>query len=241
MVKSNEEPEEGLVRHPYWYARLLGVFHVNVFPPGARSPRRVEFLWVRWFGRDPEWDSGPNHLRLDRIGYVPETDAEAFGFLDPSLVLRACHLVPAFALGKTASLLARSAARDFHDGDWLNYYVMRWVSFTFTVLPSLISSRFVDRDMMMRHLGIGVGHLQPPDFPTEVDTDFQALIVQFRIPDDAVPPDNLVSLPDTAGDPGTTQAQPIHAEDIESEDEEGDVDGELELVQGDDDDEYIDL
>lgn len=30
--------------------------------------------------------------------------------------------------------------------------------------------RFADRDMMMRYLGIGVGHLQRADFPHEVDS-----------------------------------------------------------------------
>jgi hypothetical protein len=33
----------------------------------------------------------------------------------------------------------------------------------------LMHHRFVDRDMMMRYLGIGVGHLHPATFPTEVD------------------------------------------------------------------------
>ncbi|KAJ7441110.1 hypothetical protein FB451DRAFT_1106240, partial [Mycena latifolia] len=145
MVKSDETSEDGLVAHPYWYARVLGAYHVNIYHPQAHTPRRYEFLWVRWFGRDPEWDSGPRHLRLDRLGYVPEHYPEAFGFLDPAHVLRACHLIPAFSLGRTTSLLGPSVARDSIDGDWINYYVMR----------------FVDRDMMMRYLGIGVGHLQP--------------------------------------------------------------------------------
>jgi hypothetical protein len=125
MVKSNEENEDGFAAHPYWYARVLGVFHANVFPPNSRAVRRYDLLYVRWMGRDPEWNSGPGHLRLDRVGYVPEADAEAFGFLDPAHVLRACHLIPAFALGQTPSLLGPSWARDFTDGDWMNYYVMR--------------------------------------------------------------------------------------------------------------------
>ncbi|KAJ7116991.1 hypothetical protein C8R44DRAFT_627458, partial [Mycena epipterygia] len=153
IVKSDETSEDGLTAHPYWYAKVLGVFHANIHTPDSRHPRRYDFLWVRWFGRDPEWNSGTRHLRLDRVGYVPEHEPEAFGFLDPAHVLRACHLVPAFALGRTTSLLGPSKARDATNGDWINYYVMR----------------FVDRDMMMRYLGIGVGHLQPADFPSEVD------------------------------------------------------------------------
>ncbi|KAF8204209.1 hypothetical protein K438DRAFT_1964576 [Mycena galopus ATCC 62051] len=224
MVKSNEDNEDGQAPHPYWYARVLGVFHVNVYPPGARAPHRFEFLWVRWFGRDPDWNSGPSHLRLDRIGYVPQTDTEVFGFLDPLLVLRAYHLVPAFVLGTTTALLGPSATRDFTDGDWVNYYVMR----------------FVDRDMMMCYLGIGIGHLQPADFPAEVDTDFQALMRQYSefhiSAQDQGHDADQESAPHNVEGNLRLEDQPIHAEDIESENEEEDADEEGEGQEDDDND-----
>ncbi|KAF8955983.1 hypothetical protein BDZ97DRAFT_1672464, partial [Flammula alnicola] len=135
--------------HPYWYARVLGIYHANVFYGQAPKAERVDFLFVRWFGRDMEWNSGPSNLCLDRLGFVPSEDRDAFGFLDPKLVIRACHLISAFALGKTIRLLGQSSARDSLIGDWENYYI----------------NRFVDRDMMMRYVGTGVGHRQPPDFP----------------------------------------------------------------------------
>ncbi len=125
MVMSNDDDPDS---HPFWYARVLGIYHANVMDAGARSPKakRMEFLWVRWFGMDPEWSGGPSTLRLDRVGYIPEHDESgAFGFVDPSHVLRACHLIPAFNLGKTDTLLSYSTMRDFHDGDWTNYYIMR--------------------------------------------------------------------------------------------------------------------
>ncbi|TRM55172.1 hypothetical protein BD626DRAFT_607153, partial [Schizophyllum amplum] len=156
MVLSNEE-KDASGRRPsgaFWYARVLGIFHANVFrDQDADKPVRMEFLWVRWYGSEPEWTGGPGALRLDRIGYVREDDSSgAFGFLDPALVVRACHLIPAFAHGRTASLLSSSVARDNITGDWESYYV----------------ARFVDRDMMMRYLGLGVGHLNAADFPHEV-------------------------------------------------------------------------
>ena len=80
---------------------------------------------MHWFGEEPGWLGGARHLRLDKVGYVSEEDREAFGFLNPSEVLRACHLIPAFVEGKTTSLLSPSIARDGKDGDWVNYYVMR--------------------------------------------------------------------------------------------------------------------
>lgn len=128
MVSSNEDAGEGNEPpHPYWYARVLGIFHAKVFHPRNRLPERMEFLWVRWFGRDPEWNGGPKHLRLDRVGFVPEGDPDAFGFIDPAQVIRACHLIPAFALNMTTTLLGPSSARDNPRGDWTNYYVNRYV------------------------------------------------------------------------------------------------------------------
>lgn len=123
MIPSYEDGEDC---HPFWYARVLGIFHANVFYQDFSKPRRFEFLTVRWFGLDPDWLSGARHLRLDRLGYVPEEDPEAFGFLNPSEVLRACHLIPAFSEGRTTDLLGPSVARDSAiKGDWTNYYVMR--------------------------------------------------------------------------------------------------------------------
>ena len=86
----------------------------------------MEFLWVRWYGAEPDWVGGPATLRLDRVGYVPEDDPSgAFGFLDPALVVRACHLIPAFAHGQTVSQLTPSIPRDHLTGDWESYYVSR--------------------------------------------------------------------------------------------------------------------
>jgi hypothetical protein len=132
LLHANEDDPEG---HPFWYARVLKVYHVNVMHISLDRPKRMEFLWVRWFGLDAEWDSGPSHLRLDRIGYVPDDDPDAFGFLDPDHVLRACHLIPSFAMGRTPLLLTPSTARDDSRlGDWTNYYVNRSVPYCGTSL-----------------------------------------------------------------------------------------------------------
>jgi hypothetical protein len=125
-------PEAGANAHTYWYARVLGVFHAKVMHLGPearnRSVQHIEFLWVRWFGIEPGYRCGFKAARLPKIGFVPDTDSNAFGFLDPSLVIRGCHLVPSFADGRTSELLRTStltAARcpDETD-DWTNYYVI---------------------------------------------------------------------------------------------------------------------
>jgi hypothetical protein len=101
MMVVSPETTEGA--HPFWYAHVLGVFHANVLHVGPlahnRSVQRMEFLWVHWFGIVPGYRSGSHAAQLPKIGFVPETDDSVFGFLDPSLVLCGCHLVPAFADG----------------------------------------------------------------------------------------------------------------------------------------------
>ena len=124
-------PETGPNAHPFWYARVLGIFHTEVVHTGEHSrnnaAQRMEFLWVRWFGIEPNYRSGFKVARLPKVGFVPEEDPDAFGFLDPSLVLRGCHLVPAFAGGRTSQLLktvSPTAARPLDEtDDWENYYV----------------------------------------------------------------------------------------------------------------------
>lgn len=128
--------EEDTPNHPFWYARVLGVYHANVYFRDSSEAERIEFLFVRWFGIDPEWSGGPAQSRLDRIGFVPDGDGPgAFGFLDPAHVIRPCHLIPAFKLEVTTKLLARSFARDTTAGDYVNWYVARSVSRAVFQLP----------------------------------------------------------------------------------------------------------
>ncbi|KAJ3512102.1 hypothetical protein NLJ89_g3716 [Agrocybe chaxingu] len=149
MILSPENEEKNKDPHPYWYGRILGIFHVNVRHRGplssSREPQRMEFLFVRWFGRDFTPRPGWKTKRLLRVGFVPGNEATAFGFLDPAQVVRAVHLIPAFAWGKVTKFLARSViARSATDPieDWQLFYV----------------AIFSDRDLMMRFRGGGVGH-----------------------------------------------------------------------------------
>lgn len=129
MLYSNEDadPEDNRRAHPFWYARVLGIYHANVYFHKNIKPTSLNFLFVRWFGRDPHSSGGPATLSLDRIGYVAQDDESgAFGFLDPLRVIRACHLIPAFAHGLTTDLLGESQMRDYpRRGDWSMFYVSR--------------------------------------------------------------------------------------------------------------------
>jgi hypothetical protein len=115
--------------HPFRYAQVLGVYHANVVYVGpgmiGYQPRRLEFLWVRWYRTLDTVNSGWAARKLDRVQFEPMTNDSAFGFVDPSDVLRSCHIVPSFAKGRLhadGKGLSR-CARD--SSDWVAYYVNR--------------------------------------------------------------------------------------------------------------------
>lgn len=125
----NDDP----TAHRFWYAKVLGIYHAEIFQRGQSSlaPTRVDFLFVRWFGMDSDphvLSGGWGNRRLDRIGYLPTSEGEAFGFIDPAAVIRGCHLIPAFAEEYTTELSGNTSHRDNEqEGDWQIYYVMRYV------------------------------------------------------------------------------------------------------------------
>jgi len=145
MVLSPENEEENKDPHPYWYARILGIYHANVRYIGSnrtvsREPQRMEFLFVRWFGREPTPRPGWKAKRLICLGFVPGNDETAFGFIDPAQVIRSVHLIPAFAWGHTTkyipqkSVIARGTKEP--DDDWQSYYIAMWVTYFNSGIPN---------------------------------------------------------------------------------------------------------
>lgn len=114
-------------RHPYWYARVLGIFHMEVWVAGDQPVKQhIEVLWVRWLAILQSHRTGMNHGRLPKIAFVEESDLDAFGFLDPGQVIRGAHLIPAFSSGRGTSSLryGKSLARPGGElDDWEEHYV----------------------------------------------------------------------------------------------------------------------
>jgi hypothetical protein len=113
----------------FWLARVIGVYHVRAKLPG-KPAQVIDFLHVRWFARDP--DQTETRRRLPRIGFFdcskPTERSQAFGFLDPSVVIRGVHILPAFHYGISNDLLrGQSIARVFAElgplQDYTWYYV----------------------------------------------------------------------------------------------------------------------
>jgi hypothetical protein len=97
MVLVHEDDEDP-AHHPYWYARVLGVYHVNVQFAGESKAHKTDFLWVRWYGRDPEHQGGFETRHLHRIGLMDPDNIASYGFIDPSDIIRAIHLIPTFGI-----------------------------------------------------------------------------------------------------------------------------------------------
>ena len=122
MVLADKDPT-----HPYWYARVVDIFHAMVRINGPetriREFQRMEFLWVQWYGIDMGVKSGFAAKRMFQVSFFEGSDA--FGFVNPADVLRVIHLIPRFAGPRITDLLGQSIARreDELDQDYERYYV----------------------------------------------------------------------------------------------------------------------
>jgi hypothetical protein len=116
---------------PYLHAKVLGIFHANVFlaaaaqvlhtrqEPSPGSMHKIEFLWVQWY--TPYQSTAP--FSLDRVVLRPPV-AASLDFLEPTAALRAAHLVPHFSLGKARDLAPTSRLVTLHEwAQWKSYYV----------------------------------------------------------------------------------------------------------------------
>jgi len=126
-----QSPEICSGAHPYWYAQVLGIYHADVSTTHEaalkNSAQHIQFLWVRWLGAEPGHRSGSKIARLPKVGFVEDTDEDAFGFLDPDLIIRGSHLIPAFNSGRTCNLMSYdglTVARFPNEkDDWVNFFV----------------------------------------------------------------------------------------------------------------------
>jgi hypothetical protein len=154
IVLAHEDGSESTPAFPYWHARIVGIYHVMVRQKtqggmGLTDPQRMDVLLVRWLGLDSVGQSGWRAQRMHSVGFLPDTDAlgPAFGFLDPSEVIRMVHLIPDFSSGRTKELLSgpSMAIQTHHqDGEYKQHYVGMYVQdhllvrFTNDVLGSQI-------------------------------------------------------------------------------------------------------
>jgi hypothetical protein len=113
--------------HLFAYARVLGIYHVNVIYtcPGMINyeAMRFDFLWVRWF--ELHGGSKVTEGTLDRLYFPPMAAEPSFGFVDPQLVLRGCHLLPAFSQGRRHDDGIGLSRLSKDGSEWKSYFVNR--------------------------------------------------------------------------------------------------------------------
>ncbi|PBL04026.1 hypothetical protein ARMGADRAFT_874976, partial [Armillaria gallica] len=132
------------------YAHVIGIFHANVCYNDPDSTMedmhrfQIDFLWVHWYGFDGKHKSGFKAKRPHWVGFVDGSDQEAFGFISPTDVIQAVHLLPVYQLGTTSDFLAPSIAQrpNENDKDYERYSVAMWV----------------DQDMIYQYCRLGIGH-----------------------------------------------------------------------------------
>lgn len=109
------------------YARVIGIYHAQVQLAGQTHFQSFDFLHVRWY--HPA-QSLPQQWRLPCIRFLSDQDPQApelaFGFVDPALVIRSVHIMPAFAHGvetllHTPSLALPESSRE--DPEYICHYV----------------------------------------------------------------------------------------------------------------------
>ena len=126
MVLSRNETA---TNHPFEYARIIGIFHVetlhNVAGGASDIPTMQEALWVCWFKVDGHNNAGFAKKCLHRVEFLPSSNPNAFGFLDPDEVIHTTHLIPAFHHGPTEEFLCGlSVGRaEGEVDDWQYFYV----------------------------------------------------------------------------------------------------------------------
>ena len=87
LSHEDEDGDNKTDSHPYWYAHMIGIYHVEVCHIGINAQssgiQELDFLWVRWFGRDldseEESDEDEENLGLED-GEEGRDEYDALGY-----------------------------------------------------------------------------------------------------------------------------------------------------------------
>jgi hypothetical protein len=146
MMLANEDvlDDETLgMTFPFWFCRALKICHVMAKLRGDDSWTRINFIWARLFEIDNDTDKGSwSDKRLPGVSFIPATQDNAFGFIDPDSVIRSVHLIPNFSCGMTEYYLrghtiARQSIKDNDQNseweDWEQFYLNMYIILFFFI------------------------------------------------------------------------------------------------------------
>ena len=132
MVLSGDTDEERRAASPFWYARIIGIHSLFVVQDDRPdTEHRIDFVRVRWYGCEDEFAFGDEAMWQERIGFIKGTDnVQQFGIIDPNLIIRLVHVIPAFSLGRAHANAQITSLQlsPKKDDEYEAYYVNRSVS-----------------------------------------------------------------------------------------------------------------
>ena len=161
-------PETDPSAHPYWYAHIIGIFHTLVHHGSLPGPIRLDLLWVHWYGLDPNcrWQLSWRGRKLPALRMTLTRNPLRLG----SFILHRWYV---------GSISSQASTMDSPETSWnhlLHVYLTKVISIlNFTTLTgnsltilinclfTFSSSSFVDREVVMRFRGGGVGHRNTQD------------------------------------------------------------------------------
>jgi hypothetical protein len=99
MVPADKDDAE----EKFWYARVVGIYHVVCSLASQAEWHTKDVLFVRWFARD----TSVLPRCLPRLSFFDTADEYnmAFGFINPTIAIPGVHIIPAFNYGKRGDLL----------------------------------------------------------------------------------------------------------------------------------------
>lgn len=125
-------PQDDSPIHPYLYAQVNAIFHVSVQHFGRLSTdqrrRQIDVCWVRWYALDDTVPSGVKAKRFYQVGFLEDDDPAGYGFVDPSSIVRAVHLIPNYAKGTIID------DNDEETAEYWRYYINSCVSYWYLLL-----------------------------------------------------------------------------------------------------------
>jgi hypothetical protein len=117
--------------HPFRYCKVIAILHADVGYMGeiGRTGSQftylpLEFLWVRWY----RIHLASTNFELDQAELLRPDEPGSHSFIDPSKVLRACHIVPRYCKGTKYDSSAKGQSFLAQDkSDWKKYFINRYV------------------------------------------------------------------------------------------------------------------
>ncbi|KIR43079.1 hypothetical protein I307_04215 [Cryptococcus deuterogattii 99/473] len=108
IINPNLKPIDAMLQgpvndnQPFLFARVMRIFHIDIYKKrkaGLVTMNDVEkhslpIIWIRWYETDGDWRNPLDAKHMYQLKSMEGPDA--YGFIGPTFILQACHLIPCF-------------------------------------------------------------------------------------------------------------------------------------------------